>query len=135
MSTGSATGTPRPLRILIVDDDEDVSEALAMVLRREGHLVACAPSGQDALDCFASGPAMDVVLTDLGMPDVNGWAVARTAKERWPTMPVGLITGWGDDDEVGTATERGTVDFVLAKPVDRQTLAAALARVTRPLAA
>jgi FixJ family two-component response regulator len=75
------------------------------------------------------------VLTDLGMPDVNGWTVARTAKERWPTTPVGLITGWGDDDEVGTATERGTVDFVLAKPVDRQTLAAALARVTSPLAA
>lgn len=118
-----------------MDDDEEVGEALAMVLRREGHLVACAPSGQDALDHFASGPAVDVVLTDLGMPDVNGWTVARTAKERWPTMPVGLITGWGDDDEVATATERGAVDFVLAKPVDRRTLTAALARVTRPLAA
>lgn len=113
-----------------MDDDTDVGEALALVLRREGHVVACAPSGRDALDHLATGPTVDVVLTDLGMPDVNGWMVARTAKERWPKMPVGLITGWGDDEALGTAIERATVDFVLTKPVDRPTLAAALARVT-----
>jgi len=107
----------------------EVGEALAMVLRREGHVVACAPSGRDALDHLAAGPAVDVVLTDLGMPDVNGWEVARVAKERMPELPVGLVTGWADDVDLATAVERATVDFILAKPVDRPTLTAALAAV------
>jgi two-component system response regulator GlrR len=136
MSTDTSTATPRSLRILVVDDDTDVGEAIAMVLRREGHVVDCAPSGRDAIDHLEAGASLDVVLTDLGMPDVNGWVVARTAKERQPTMAVGLITGWGDDDSLGSATERSIVDFVLTKPVDRRTLADALARATqRPLAA
>ena len=117
-----------------MDDDLEVSEALAMLLRRDGHLVDCALSGQDALDHLATNAAVDVVLTDLGMPDVNGWTVARTAKDRCPAMPVGLVTGWGDDEELEHAVARGTVDFVLTKPIDRRTLSAALARVN-PLAA
>jgi DNA-binding NtrC family response regulator len=129
------TSTARRLRILLVDDDEYVSEALAMLLRRDGHVVAYAPSGQEALDHLATDPEIDLVLTDLGMPDVNGWDVARTAKTRFPTMPVGLVTGWGDDEEIDNAVTRGAVDFVLTKPFDRTTLSAAIARVTNPLAA
>ncbi|MBM3221338.1 MAG: response regulator transcription factor [Candidatus Rokubacteria bacterium] len=72
----------RQLRILLVDDDVEVNDALAMLLRRDGHLVSCAPSGQDALDLLATNPAIDAVLTDLGMPDVNGWVVARRAANR-----------------------------------------------------
>jgi CheY-like chemotaxis protein len=124
----------RQLRILLVDDDVEVNDALAMLLRRDGHLVSCAPSGQDALDLLATNPEIDVVLTDLGMPDVNGWVVARTAKDRSPKLPVGLVTGWGDDEELEDAVKRGTVDFILTKPIDRRTLTAALARVN-PLAA
>ena len=121
----------RMLRILIVDDEPRVRETLALVLRRAGHEVACAPSGRAALDHIDAGPAFDVVLTDLGMPDVNGWSVARSAKERWPQVPVGLVTGWGDDASLGTAADRATVDFILAKPVDRRTLTDTIARVTQ----
>ena len=109
-----------------MDDEEEVAEALAMVLRRDGHVVACAPSGYDAVEILQNSPTPDVVLTDLGMPDINGWEVARTAKERFPKTPVGLITGWGDDESLGTAVDRATVDFILAKPVDRRTLTAAI---------
>ena len=130
----SVSQAPRKLRILLVDDDVEVNDALAMLLRRDGHLVSCAPSGQDALDQLATNPEIDVVLTDLGMPDVNGWVVARTAKDRRPTLPVGLVTGWGDDEELEGAVKRGAVDFILTKPIDRRTLSAALARVN-PLAA
>jgi CheY-like chemotaxis protein len=131
----SAVLSPKTLRILLVDDDAEVLTSLAIVLRRDGHVVACAPSGRAALEQLAAGPPLDVVLTDLGMPDVNGWVVARTAKESRPTIVVGLITGWGHD-HLGTERERATVDFILAKPVDRRTLAAALAHATqRPAAA
>ena len=133
MSTQSTTR--RPLRILLVDDDEFLSEALTMLLRRDGHEVAYVSSGQDALDHLSQNPVLDLVLTDLGMPEVNGWDVARTAKTRFPTMPVGLVTGWGDDEELEHAVTRGAVDFVLTKPFDRSSLTAALARVTGPLAA
>lgn len=125
-------GAPRALRILLVDDDFEVSEALSMLLRREGHDVECVLSGQDAVDHLAANAPFDVVLTDLGMPDVNGWTVARTAKDR--AMPVVLVTGWGDDEEIESAVQRGAVDCVLTKPIDRRTLTATLARFT-PLAA
>jgi CheY-like chemotaxis protein len=131
----STEAEPRRLRILLVDDDEYVSEALAMLLRRDGHVVAYAASGQDAIDHLETEPELDLVLTDLGMPDVNGWDVARTAKGKFPTMPVGLVTGWGDDEELEHAVTRGAVDFVLTKPFDRMSLSAAIARVTGPLAA
>ena len=134
MSLESPAPAPNKLRILLVDDDFEVSEALAMLLRRDGHVVSCALSGQEALDHLATDPVVDVVLTDLGMPDVNGWTVARTAKDKCPERPVGLVTGWGDDEELAHAVKRGAVDFVLTKPIDRRTLSAALARVN-PLAA
>ena len=121
----------RTLRILIVDDEPRVRETLALVLRREGHEVACASSGRAALDHIEAGHAIDIVLTDLGMPEVNGWSVARTAKQRWPQVPVGLVTGWGDDESLGSAADRATVDFILAKPVDRRTLTDTIARVTQ----
>ena len=121
----------RSLRILIVDDEPRVRETLALTLRRAGHEVECASSGRAALDHIEAGHAVDVVLTDLGMPDVNGWSVARSAKQRWPQVPVGLVTGWGDDESFGSEADRAIVDFVLAKPVDRRTLTEAIARVTR----
>lgn len=133
MSTESAK---KRLRILLVDDDFEVNEALAMLLRRDGYLVSCALSGQEAIDQLATNPEVDVVLTDLGMPDINGWAVAGAAKDRSPEMPVGLVTGWGDDEEIESAVKRGAVDFVITKPIDRRTLNAALARFSPgPLAA
>ena len=134
--TDSATpeGLERPtrtLRILIVDDEPRVRETLALVLRREGHEVACASSGRAALDHIEAGHAIDIVLTDLAMPDVNGWSVARVAKQHWPRVPVGLVTGWGDDDSLGSDDDRAKVDFILAKPVDRRTLTDTIARVTQ----
>jgi CheY-like chemotaxis protein/anti-sigma regulatory factor (Ser/Thr protein kinase) len=118
------------LRILVVDDEQDVREALTLLLRQQGHIVACAASGRAALDHLATGLNVDLVLTDLGMPDMTGWAVAATVKERWPEVPVGLITGWGNEPD-GTPSERSAVDFILAKPVARSSLAAVLAHVAQ----
>ena len=67
---------------------------------------------------------VDLVITDLGMPDMTGWDVARTVRERWPHLRVGLITGWGD--HVLPAAERKQVDFVISKPFEEARLHEAL---------
>ena len=74
---------------------------------------------------------MDLVITDLGMPDVTGWDVARAAKARHPDLPIVLRTGWGD--QVGAeAPADALVDRVLTKPVPRHTVLAVIAELTGP---
>ena len=68
-----------------------------------------------------------MVLTDLGMPGMTGWEVARAVKARRADLPVMLITGWGDTPE-GPGDHRRSADIVIAKPVTAASLRAALAR-------
>lgn len=117
-----------PQRILLVDDDHLVRTAVAEVLASDGHTVTEAESGQDALAHVASGESIDLVLTDLGMPGMTGWEVARSIKASHRDIPVGLITGWGPNP-TATPVERAAVDFVLSKPVTQQALRACLAHV------
>jgi FixJ family two-component response regulator len=74
---------------------------------------------------------VDVVISDLGMPDMTGWEVATAIQERWPRLPVGLITGWGETEI--TAEERGRVNFVISKPFDKAVLRETMANI-RPRA-
>ena len=113
------------LRILVIDDETSVREALADTLVDEGHTVLQARSGREGLARLAGGAAVDVVVTDLGMPDMTGWEVARAVRARHPGLPVGLVTGWAVALEMNDA-ERREVDFVLAKPYTIETLRAAL---------
>ena len=73
-----------------------------------------APNGATALARLEAG-ALDLVLTDLAMPGVSGWQVASACRERYPEMPVGLITGFGDQLEA-EKLERHGIQFVVAKP-------------------
>jgi CheY-like chemotaxis protein len=73
-----------------------------------------------------------LVVTDLGMPDVTGWEVARAAKARRPDLPVVLLTGWGDQVE-GEAPALVRVDRVLTKPVPRRAMLAVIAELTTRL--
>lgn len=116
-----------PLRILVIDDEPEVRETLAGLLEAEGHALRQAAGGREGLEALARGERVDVVLTDLGMPEMRGSEVARAVRERWPGLPVGLITGWGEQDL--TDEERGRVDFVIAKPYDRGLLREALSRI------
>ncbi len=108
-------------RILVVDDEADVREVLADVLHAQGHSVTLAGGGQEALACLERDP-FDLVITDLGMPDVNGWDVARAVKAGREGLPVLLLTGWSDAVESGV----GRVDAVIKKPFDMTKLAAAV---------
>jgi signal transduction histidine kinase/putative methionine-R-sulfoxide reductase with GAF domain len=128
-ATGDEAGAPakaaadgeRHGRILVVDDEADVREVLADVLGSQGHTVTLAGGGQEALAYLERDP-FDLVITDLGMPDVNGWDVARAVKSGRQGLPVLLLTGWADAEEAGA----GRVDAVIKKPFDMTKLAAAV---------
>ena len=117
----------RSARVLVVDDEVEVRRALVDMLELDGHRAVECPDGMAALRALDS-QTFDLVLTDLGMPGLGGWEVARAVKQRHPGTPVGLITGWGDSVDATDAARRG-IDVLLAKPFERRALQEALARV------
>jgi CheY-like chemotaxis protein len=101
-------------RILLVEDDARVREMLAHALVFLGHGVFPAASGREGLARLATEGAIDLVMTDVAMPDMSGWEVAKVVKARWPHLRVGLITGTPE----ALLSQRGeSIDFVLFKPV------------------
>jgi CheY-like chemotaxis protein len=121
-----------PLRILVIDDELQVRSTLAEMLEEQGHSVTQAPGGREGLSYLEANPELvDVVISDLGMPDMTGWDVASALQGRWPRLPVGLITGWGETEI--TAEERGRVSFVINKPFDKTVLRETMAAI-RPRA-
>jgi signal transduction histidine kinase/HAMP domain-containing protein/ActR/RegA family two-component response regulator len=124
----------QPLRVLIVDDDPLIIESLRETLRGDRHEVTAAEGGQAGIDAFAAalaaGKRFDVVITDLGMPYVDGRRVAAAIKAASPATPVVLLTGWGQrltaDHEVPPH-----VDRVLNKPPRLGELRLTLAELAR----
>jgi signal transduction histidine kinase len=132
-STGARNEPVVPLRILVIDDELQVRATLAEMLEEQGHSVTQAPGGREGLSYLGSNPELvDVVISDLGMPDMNGWDVAKGIQGRWPQLPVGLITGWGETEI--TREERSRVNFVITKPFDTAVLRATMADI-RPRSA
>jgi CheY-like chemotaxis protein len=90
---------PRGLRLLIVDDDPVLLKSLNEILGADGHSVIAAQGGQQGIDAFsaahAAGEPVAAVITDLGMPYVNGSQVAAAVKAISPGTPVVLLTDWG----------------------------------------
>ena len=118
----------RKLRSLVVDDDENIRSILNDILGLDGHQVTEADSGQSALDSFQS-EKFDVIITDLGMPGMSGWEVAKFIKEKDPGMPVILISGWGGQIE-NERLKESKIDFMLSKPFNIEQIRAVLAQAT-----
>jgi signal transduction histidine kinase/ActR/RegA family two-component response regulator/uncharacterized membrane protein affecting hemolysin expression len=122
-----------PLRILIVDDDPLLIKSLRDTLASDGHHVTTADGGQAGIDAFVAAQErrepFAVVITDLGMPFVDGRKVAAAVKSASPSTPVILLTGWGQrlitEDEIPAH-----VDRVLNKPPRLLHLRTALAGLT-----
>jgi len=89
---------------------------LGTTLKDEGHRVTLAETSRKGLEKFKRD-IFDLVLTDLGMPKMSGFELAKEIKEINPSVPVGLITGWGVATPKEKMKKRG-VDFVLSKPFD-----------------
>ena len=122
--------TPR-LRLLIVDDDPLLLNSLRDSLELDGHSVVAANGGQAGIDAFCAAPGdVDAVITDLGMPYVDGRKVAAAVKAAAPSMPVILLTGWGQR-LMAEGDVPAHVDRVLSKPPKLRELRAALAEAAR----
>jgi PAS domain S-box-containing protein len=133
---GETAGMPA-LSILLVDDQPQMLETAALMLELEGHLVVMAESGAEALarirQLKESGEAFDVVLTDLGMPGMNGLQLIQAIRAEDVETPCVLVTGWGtklaaDDVEAAGA------QALLPKPFSSAQLHAVLAEVVRSYA-
>jgi CheY-like chemotaxis protein len=133
---------PRGLSILLVDDDPILLNSLRETLELDGHSIVVAHGGQLGIDAFRSslqpgGTAISIVITDLGMPHVDGRSVAAAVKRASPDTPVVLLTGWGER-LLAEGQTPPHVDRVLGKPPRlrdlRRVLAelAGAARRTRP---
>jgi PAS domain S-box-containing protein len=117
----------RALRILLVEDNGQVAELATELLREAGHVVELAGTGRDALDRLARDPSFDLLFSDLVMPGgVNGLQLARTVRQKWPSMPVLLATGYSSESSKAQAEGHR----LLAKPYEPAALVAAVAEVT-----
>ncbi len=124
----NAPAAVRALRVLVVDDNADAAESLAMLLRLWGHDVAVAQDGPAALRTAAARPP-EVALLDIGLPGMDGYELARLLRQQpGPGRAVLVaLTGWGQEEDRRRAREAG-FDHHLVKPVDLSALQGLLAQ-------
>ena len=109
--------------ILVVDDESDVAELYRQRFRREvrqgTYTMHFANSGEDALGKLAGGvePTLIAILSDINMPGMDGLDLLGEIKQRYPELPVMMVTAYGDDERRRRAAELGAAEF-LTKPVD-----------------
>jgi CheY-like chemotaxis protein/anti-sigma regulatory factor (Ser/Thr protein kinase) len=127
---------PQPMRLLIIDDDPFVLDSMRMVLELDGHTVVLASGGREGVEAFRLAREQNqmfaAVITDLGMPHMNGNQVAGAIKAISPSTPVILLTGWGQRLRKGDEQDGDTdnnVDMVLPKPPQLDDLRSALTLV------
>src|SRR3954453_19240463 len=123
--TGSALA---PRRILVVDDEPFVCDAVKMMLNFDGHLVETAHNGKDALEIFEKGK-FDLVITDFAMPVMKGDELAAAIKARAPEQPVVMITAYAEMLQ-SNKTPLAGVDCLVSKPFLLEDLRKAIAKVT-----
>ncbi|HET9646093.1 MAG TPA: response regulator [Burkholderiaceae bacterium] len=121
-SSAGDAGTIERRRVLVVDDNHDAADTLALLLELMGHEVRTAHDGLRALD-VAEEFRPHVVLLDIGLPQLNGYEVARRLRQQsWSrTTLLVAVTGWGQAEDQLRSTEAG-FDRHLVKPVDEAML-------------
>ena len=119
-----------PTTILVVDDDPEICDLIAGHLEGDGHQVYRTTSGEEALILFKQEHPQ-VVFTDLSMPDMSGWDLARQVKQIAPNTGIALITGWGTQRLDQRDIEESRIDLVLGKPLRDYHVLNAVARLSR----
>ena len=109
--------------ILVVDDEPDVADLFRQHFRRESrqgiYVMHFAASGAEALDRLSEEirPALVAVLSDINMPEMDGLRLLHVIKQRFPDLPVMMVTAYGDEERRRLAAEYGAAEFI-TKPVD-----------------
>ena len=120
----------KALRILLVDDDDEVREILSDMLSIGDHEVVPVGDPFEALKLLDES-AFDLVVTDLGMPGMSGLQLAEKVRTSRPKLPVALVTGWGSQLDEADATAHG-VTAILGKPFKLKEIQALVQRLTQP---
>jgi len=124
--------SPGPLKILLVDDHEEVRATTGAMLEEFGHMVTGAANGRDALQALHDGDCeYDLMISDYAMPHVSGTEFLREARVICPGVPALIITGYAEVDAIGDRPENVEV---LLKPFTPKALEAAIARICAPAA-
>ncbi|MFJ7952373.1 response regulator [Lysinibacillus sp. NPDC096418] len=103
-------------RLLIVDDQQGIRLLLNEVLKKEGYATYLAANGIEALS-FAEEHELDCVLLDMKIPGMNGIEILKRLKEKWPGLPVFMMTAYGELDIVQEALNLGAIRY-FTKPFD-----------------
>ena len=119
------------LSILVVDDNPSVANTLADILEVNGYEVHVAYSGPEALEILR-GNSIDVLLTDVKMPDMNGFELYREAKKIHPTLPTILMTAYAEDNLIQQGMREG-IKTVLTKPLDIDFLLSLFSAIERSM--
>ncbi len=120
--------------ILVVDDEPDVALLFRQQFRREirdgTYVMHMASSGEMALEQLSGGiePTLIVILSDINMPGMDGLQLLQAVKQRFPAIPVMMVTAYGDDERRQRASTLGATEFI-TKPVDFDALKAALRQI------
>ena len=102
--------------ILVIEDEDAIRETLSEMLELGGHAITLAENGEEGLKRFNESH-FDIVFTDLGMPGISGWEVARSVRAMREDIPIIMVTGWGVGIGKEEMDENG-VNEVLPKPFD-----------------
>jgi len=126
------TEVPSRLHLLLIDDDPMLLKSLREALEADGHVIVTANGGEEGITAFHASLNRDecfaAVITDLGMPYIDGRRVAAAVKKASPATPVILLTGWGQR-LVADSDIPPYVDRVLAKPPKLRDVREALAQL------
>lgn len=126
--TADQADRQEPLKILIADDDSDLLDILAYLLRREGFTVVTARDGREALGRVAAEDP-DLVVLDVRMPEVDGFEVCRTLRQE-SSIPIIMLTSRDDDEDIVYGLDMGADDYV-TKPYSPRELIARIKALAR----
>jgi two-component system cell cycle sensor histidine kinase/response regulator CckA len=122
------TSLPARRRVLVAEDDWLLCRMIARLLEEEGYEVVLARNGADALRQALAGPTVDLVVTDIRMPVMDGWELSRQLRQRWPALPVLYMSGF-DVELTRDAADGRTSAIFLRKPFELDELSRRVARL------
>ena len=111
-------------RVMVVDDESDVRKVARICLEKSGYQVIEAENGEQAIQQIKEGDnplVLDVIITDINMPKVNGLEAIQFFQQEWPRVPLIVMTGYPNLETAKELMKRGLVDY-LVKPVDKEKL-------------
>ncbi len=129
-TAGMFSGRESEGLVLVVDDESDVRKVVRMTLEKSGYDVVEAEDGEKAIEEIKKGEnsiLLNLIITDIRMPNMNGIDVINYYKKEWPSVPIIVLTGFPDIEMSTTMLQHGVSDY-LVKPVESEKLRASVAK-------